>query len=293
DSVDDWDAPLAAYQQKEVTSKLLDPIQITFKRSAERIRAQKPLLPAKFYRTFYETSATLSSFVSIDTHVKHRKRPDLKIDKSNAFQAVAEFKIHQFLTKEAIERHLVWNQKKKPSAFISAFNKFSIQRIGQRVSVAQISTSGLIPATVQAKCESIVNIFNKHKCTPEILKSKTFVQDVKIPVWIRQTSKEGFGSSMTAEELATSGADIWLSITEIRKSNLKELGPKSMTNRDIICAKGHDYEWLCCGNIPLSFITNVMPWDGKTLFHKNPGSPIRSFENSGQPWVFNWEKKMW
>jgi hypothetical protein len=63
--------------------------------------------------------------------------------------------------------------------------------------------------------------------------------------------------------------------------------------RDSICAKGHDYEWLCCGSIPDSNILGVFPWDGKQLHFQDPGYPIRSFENSGQPWVWNWSEKMW
>lgn len=84
-----------------------------------------------------------------------------------------------------------------------------------------------------------------------------------------------------------------MSIVELRESNLKAAGPRISYTRDMICAKGHDYEWLCCGAIPDSRITGVWPWDGKALHYKDPGLPIRSFENSGQPWVWSWPKKMW
>lgn len=138
-SENEWTTPLEDNQRKEVTSKLLDPIKMyvswaidlsptmlilprTFETHSELMRARSKQCPGTFIRTFYETSATLSCFVTVDTHVKHRETPDLKIKEGNAFQAVAEFNINQYLTKEGIERHLVWNQKKNPSAFISAFN---------------------------------------------------------------------------------------------------------------------------------------------------------------------------
>jgi len=60
--------------------------------------------------------------VTVDTHVKHRKRKDLKMDDRNAFQAVAVFSLDQNMFLDEIERHLVWNQKRIPSAYISVFN---------------------------------------------------------------------------------------------------------------------------------------------------------------------------
>ena len=64
--------------------------------------------------------------MSKDTHAKHRETPGLKIKEGNAFQAVGEFKIETEATKERIERHLVWNKKKNPSAYISVFDELSL-----------------------------------------------------------------------------------------------------------------------------------------------------------------------
>lgn len=82
----------------------------------------RTLLPKAFYRTFYETSATLSRYVTVDTHTKHRKHKDLKIEDGNAFQSIAGFSIHEYLKKECIEQHLIWNQREHPSAYISTFD---------------------------------------------------------------------------------------------------------------------------------------------------------------------------
>lgn len=83
------------------------------------------ILPQTFYRTFYETSMTLCSRVSKDTHAKHRERPDLKIEPGNAFQAIGKRSLEDAITKEGIERHLKWNKKRDPSQFISTFNELS------------------------------------------------------------------------------------------------------------------------------------------------------------------------
>ncbi|XP_014556458.1 hypothetical protein COCVIDRAFT_99771, partial [Bipolaris victoriae FI3] len=270
----------------------------TFDSQDENMRVQCSLLPKDFYRTFYETSATLSRYVTVDTHVKHRKRKDLKMDDRNAFQAVAVFSLDQNMFLEEIERHLVWNQKKIPSAYISVFNGIGkyhdqAQRIGQRVSVAKIHTKGLIPATIRAECETTVKVFTQTYVLGESVKIKSYSRQVDIPIWIHKKAMEQHGRTITPEQLKKSGADMWLSITELRMSNLKVAGPTFNKTRDVICAKGHDYEWLCCGGIPKSIIEGVYPWDGKVLHMTDPGHPIRSFENSGQPWVWSWKKEIW
>lgn len=82
------------------------------------------MLPPTLYRTFYEISATLSSRVSKDTHVRHRENEELKLREGNAFQTVGEVKFEKNLTKEGIERHLVWNKKQDPSTWISMFDEW-------------------------------------------------------------------------------------------------------------------------------------------------------------------------
>jgi hypothetical protein len=94
----------------------------TFGEEAELVRRHNKLLPSGFFRTFYETSATLSSNVSVDMHTKHRDRKKLKIQDGVAFQPVAEFTIPGYLHREGIERQLVWNQKENSSGYISVFN---------------------------------------------------------------------------------------------------------------------------------------------------------------------------
>ncbi|KAF2113887.1 hypothetical protein BDV96DRAFT_460289, partial [Lophiotrema nucula] len=250
------------------------------------------VLPDRLYRLFYETSATLCCFVSKDTHTKHREKPELKLEHGNAFQALGQFNPTRDLTKDRIVRHLVWNRKSDPSSFISAFNHIDharrradfhyrqSQRIGQRVSVAEIDSTGLIAATVHRTIKETTRIFRDGK-----LKSKTEKsRDIQIPIWVRENARPSDHSPITKKQLIASGADIWLSITELRHSDLR-----------IGYGKGHDYEWLAGGSIPSTRILRVMPYDGRTL-HERPGSPGSGFVkslDSPLPWTFDWEAKMW
>ena len=100
----------------------------TFDKSQEQLRKKtrggSKLLPPTLYRVFYEGSATLSSRVSKDTHVRHRENKQLKLRNGNAFQTIGEVVFNKSVTKEGIERHLVWNKKKDPSTWISMFHGF-------------------------------------------------------------------------------------------------------------------------------------------------------------------------
>ena len=71
--------------------------------------------------------------MTVDTHVKHRKRKDLKMDDRNAFQAVAVFSLDQNMFLDEIERHLVWNQKRIPSAYIYRFSTVSVRIMLKRL----------------------------------------------------------------------------------------------------------------------------------------------------------------
>jgi hypothetical protein len=295
----------------------------TFSQDAEKVRekSRSHIVPESFYRTGYETSITLSDYTSKDTHAKHREEPNLRITAGNAFQAIAKFTIGDDLNRERIERHLIWNKKVNPSCYISTFNELSkfaflilfeelltfpahavrrahfhykrSQRIGHRVYIAEICSDGLVPATVSAKCETTVEIITKNRFMPDTLESRDYVFDVDIPVWIRDPRRPDDRTDLTVDELTALGAEMWISVTELRNSNLKN-GPKSRVkaSRDYICAKGHDYEWLSCGPIVKSRIIRVMPFDGKVLYEQPTTQIIRSLDST-EPWVWSSDKKKW
>jgi len=159
-----------------------------------------------------------------------------------------------------------------------------------RVSIARISTEGLIAATVHAQMSTTVNVYTKLPLWTS-WDQATKVHNVTIPVWIRSPAVPADRSSITWPQLQASGADMWLSITEIRSSDMKLILP--MIRRwDTIAAKGHNYEWLACGFIPKSQITRIMPWDGVRLHRDLEVRIVRSID-SPDPWVFDWTTSMW
>ncbi|KAJ4357032.1 hypothetical protein N0V95_002838 [Ascochyta clinopodiicola] len=294
-------------EEENITSRLLDPTIISFSdpkaRQRDLTKKKSKMIPSFFYRTFYETSKTLCSRVSKDTHAKHRERPDLKISPGNAFQAIGEPDFSKAVTKEGIERQLNWNKACDPSQWISVFNELKhatrraffhshqSKRIGHRVSIATISTSGLVAATVSGSCESVWEIITQLKPMGKSFASNTSCHHVDIPVWVSKDVVPDDGSSITVQQFNDSGAELWLSIAELRRSNLKDgiLGHKASA---YIMAKGHTYEWLALGFIPESRIVDVMPWDGDRLHHVRGKQIVRS-KYSMDNWIFDWDKETW
>ncbi|KAG9382477.1 hypothetical protein A1F94_006398 [Pyrenophora tritici-repentis] len=301
DTVENVLPALKKNQTREITSMLLEPISITVNEEEERIRAHSNRLPSGFYRTYYETSQTACCFVNRDTHPKHREFPDLKITADNAFQSIGSFSLAHDLKRERIERQLIWNKKIKSSSYISAFDDIGkagfhyddSQRIVMRASVARIETNGLMAATVRAQMATTVKVTTVYPTTLLIndIHEATKIHNVTIPVWIRKNAFPQDRSAITSKQWESSGTDMWLSITEIRNSDMKLVLPK-IRRWDTIAAKGHAYEWLACDFIPRSLITHVMPWDGFRL-HLVPDARIVHSIDSPGPWVFDSKSRMW
>jgi hypothetical protein len=150
-----------------------------------------------------------------------------------------------------------------------------------------------VAATVSAVCETTVKVVTKRKFQRELIKITDHKFIVNIPVWIRDPRRSDSRVNLSAEEFADLGAEMWISITELRKSNLRD-GPKSTIKRPInyICADGHDYEWLACGAIPKACILHVMPFDGRELHTQQTTRIIKSIYST-EPWVWNWERTRW
>jgi hypothetical protein len=88
-------------------------------------------------------------------------------------------------------------------------------------------------------------------------------------------------SFITAQELKESKGDVWLSVAELRFSDLK-----------VNCAWGHRYEWLACGVVPTTYVKRMMPYDGVTLHEARPDTVVRSV-SSNPPWIYDWTSWMW
>lgn len=145
--------------------------------------------------------------------------------------------------------------------------------------VAAIDTSTLVAATVTSQRESTTSYVVKNSAF--FLRSYKKTKTVNVPVWIRDTVVPADRSNITQEELATSGADMWMSIRELRKSNV-----------EVTASRGHSYEWLACGSVPKACVLRVMPFDGKALHPFEGLNPIWSLKST-EPWFWDWKLQMW
>jgi len=141
-----------------------------------------------------------------------------------------------------------------------------------------IRTKGLVPATVNGTLKEKIETtwINKNGDVEKNVGIETRM--VSIPIWTNSSADPGDGSSITLNKLSSMAAEIWTSITELRRSNLK-----------INAFKGHDYEWLAGGAILKSRVVKVMPYDGQTLHTKAGPIVVRS---NGK-WFFDWDLRMW
>jgi hypothetical protein len=122
---------------------------------------------------------------------------------------------------------------------------------------------------------------------------ETYIEthNVAIPVWIRDSAVPEDRSPITRSELEASGADLWVSITELRNSDFSKLSVNTGLFEEIL-RKGHNYEWLCLGSIKKTQVTCVMPWDGKVL-HPEERTRIVWSRSSPQKYVFDWKQRQW
>lgn len=162
------------------------------------------------------------------------------------------------------------------------------QRIGQRVYITEISSEGLVAATVVGRCQTLVKVVSQRELDqPDLEYFGEYEYDVDIPVWICDPRLPQDRTDLTEADFARLQLEMYISITEIRASNLKD-GPTSRAQkpRNCICASGYSYVWLACGTIPRSRILRVMPFDRKTLHEKRTTQVIRS-RDSTEPWVWD------
>lgn len=165
------------------------------------------------------------------------------------------------------------------------------KRVAERLALAVIDTSSLVPMTVNAKVqEQVTTCMTSIK---ELLQRTVFslvpgepdrvIREVQIPVWVHKSVLKGRenDTSMTLEQLEATNTEMWLSITELRRCNL-----------NVPATRGHHYEWLACGHIPLLSIKNVVPFDGNKLYWDRSRETIRSSYGENH-WIWDFDKRMW
>ncbi|KAJ4299232.1 hypothetical protein N0V90_004476 [Kalmusia sp. IMI 367209] len=156
------------------------------------------------------------------------------------------------------------------------------KRIGERIAVAVIDASGLVPITICAEIQERIQTTEvDDRGLPKVKLSQYERKKVSIPAWVHEDAFVGHEeeSAIPLDKLDESKIELWLSITELRYGEYR-----------IRATWLHDYEWLACGAIPKTRIIKVMPFDGKKL-HKVQGT--REVRSEDGFWVWDWEKSMW
>lgn len=139
-------------------------------------------------------------------------------------------------------------------------------------------------ATLHMTVKQMVMRFRKENGrAEEDLDSTVTGELVALPIWIRRAGKGGKFPNDTLLNLRKSGSDIWLSVTELRRTNL---------DFRLACTRSHDFEWLACGHIPEASILHIMSFDGHDL-HQQPPKTIVSSLKSPYDCVFSSATQMW
>jgi hypothetical protein len=138
----------------------------------------------------------------------------------------------------------------------------------------------LIAGTLRGE-EQVVEAFYAEGSLTK-LKEAVETRSVRIPVWIRKTARpDPLTKSITIQEFYNSGADMYVSVPELRVSDIV-----------VRASPNRDNEWLSCGPVPMSAIGRVMPFDGRTV-HREKSRDIIQSRQSIETYVFDWQKRMW
>jgi hypothetical protein len=111
--------------------------------------------------------------------------------------------------------------------------------------------------------------------------SSVDTRPVSVPVWVRSTARPADGSTITIQQFLDSHADMYVSVAELRLSDLVVRGSAK-----------RDHEWLSCGPVPMSSITRVMPYDGR-IVHKEKGNSIVQSRQSIDTYISDWSESKW
>lgn len=129
--------------------------------------------------------------------------------------------------------------------------------------IAEIKTNGLIPATVRGEQQDGESVSVDGNLKTASTSVDTFRK--RFPVWIRKSAKPANGSSITVQQFIDSGADMNMSVPELRISDLV-----------VRASPRRDHEWLSCGPIPMTAIGRIMPYDGRVVHHEKGNSIAQS-----------------
>lgn len=151
-----------------------------------------------------------------------------------------------------------------------------------RIYVAEIKANHLVPVIIKGPLRFSESTFIEDSL--EITNTK--IQDLaaEIQAWIPAASVPKDGLPFSVDKYISDGAEMWMSIVELKKSNI-----------GFECNIKHDNEWFSCGPIKMSQILDVLPFDGYAAHRHDgtrPGQKIIS-KRSTIRYKWNWDERKW
>jgi hypothetical protein len=137
----------------------------------------------------------------------------------------------------------------------------------------------LIPATLHGE-EQLSETYYVHN-TLTVVSNSVDTRRVSVPVWVGSAARPADGSAITIQQFLDSHAGMYVSVAELRLSDLVVRGSAK-----------RDTEWLSCGPILMSRIKRVMPYDGK-IVHAEKGNNIVQSRQSIETYIFDWSESKW
>ncbi|KAI4635717.1 uncharacterized protein J4E87_000672 [Alternaria ethzedia] len=270
---------------------------VHFRDPSALARSQGKHRPDKLYRHHFENAATLSLYVNKINHISHKEVPDLKLQDGNAFQSVGTLKPTKDITKERIHRHYKTQQKRRPSAYVSAMpsmkdaeekmRNMHKTRITapRRMFLAEIDVSDMVAGILKTKMATTSGEHTTDDRKPLTL--STTDSWVEIPIWIQDAvpyeGSPAIRPPRSVESILNSGGQIWLSVNELTKSDLR-----------VWAMQSHENEWLALSNIPETSILNVLPFDGAVLHTGKGYELVRNRRtDGGDIYLWNFDTNMW
>ncbi|KAL6172163.1 hypothetical protein ACJQWK_02339 [Exserohilum turcicum] len=292
----DQSVPEEPKKTETTTSILTHPLQIDFADPSALARgANGGVHPDNVYRWSHEKNGTLASTMTRAKHNNHRDVPGLMLNEGNAFQSVGTFKPNIDLTPERIQRHLNPRATRDPTPFISTTSSLrdaekavlklhNKSKLAPRcLTITTLDTSRLVPAVLKATMLTTIKTHVPDQKDP--ISTRTVERYVEMPIWILDKVPHSGNPedrpSCELEDILQDGGILWLSLTELKESDLS-----------LWASDAHMNEWLAVSSIPESIVTKSRPFDGAIL-HSEKSTEFVQARGSPEPFYWNFDQKRW
>lgn len=154
------------------------------------------------------------------------------------------------------------------------------QCLAERIAIAEIKTDDFTAVTVHATIDEYIETKIPYNIYPR--RSHERQRQVAIPAYIHKSAFKGpeDNTPIIAKESEDLNVSGWFLASELCRSDM-----------NVVVGPSHQTECLAFGDISISDVTNVWPFDGTTLFKEPIGKDIRSLAD--RRWKWSWTSRMW